>query len=143
MRGVERTRAMLDAMARALPELEVDATRCEAALSGGALATDEVMRRVEAGSPFRAAYREVAAALGESKSFEPPPREKIISRRSSTGGLGNLGLSELKKRVTKSSAWATRERQRFDRAMRKLAGQSLSSSGNSSDRPSTRPPRRP
>lgn len=122
MRGLDRTGAMLEAVTHALPKLGVDPKRCDAALAGGALATDEVMRRVEAGRPFRKAYHEVAAALKDGESFAPPAPARIISRRSSTGGLGNLGLPELKKRIRGSLAWNARERKRFDRAMTKLAG---------------------
>ncbi len=122
MRGLDRTGAMLEAVTHALPKLGVDPKRCEAALAGGALATDEVMRRVETGRPFRTAYREVAAALKEGESFAAPAPARIISRRTSTGGLGNLGLPDLKKRIRQSRAWNARERKRFDRAMTKLAG---------------------
>ena len=122
MRGLDRTRGMLDAMTHALPKLEVDRQRSESALAGGALATDEVMRRVEEGRPFRNAYHEVAAALKQGKSFEAPTTGQIISRRKSTGGLGNLGLPALRARIRKTQSWGTRERKRFDGALRKLAG---------------------
>ncbi|HEY8197622.1 MAG TPA: lyase family protein [Gemmatimonadales bacterium] len=122
MRGLDRTGSMLEAVTHALPKLGVDPKRCEAALAGGALATDEVMRRVEGGRPFRTAYRDVAKALKEGESFDQPARRQIIGRRGSTGGLGNLGLPELKKRIRQSRAWSARERKRFDRAMTKLAG---------------------
>ena len=126
MRGLDRTGAMLEAVTHALPKLEVDSSRCQAALAGGALATDEVMRRVEAGRPFRSAYREVAAALKEGERFDPPADDQIIARRGSTGGLGNLGLPELKTRIRQSRSWNARERKRFDRAMSKLAGRAVS-----------------
>jgi argininosuccinate lyase len=122
MRGLERTGAMLQAVTHAVPRLKVDSKRCRAALAGSALATDEVMRRVEEGRPFRRAYHEVSAALKEGKSFEPPTADQILSRRKSTGGLGNLGLPTLRTRVRKALAWGTRERRRFDSALRKLAG---------------------
>jgi argininosuccinate lyase len=122
MRGLDRTGAMLEAVTHALPKLGVDRKRCEEALAGGALATDEVMRRVEEGRPFRTAYREVAAELKDGESFEPPPGQRIISRRSSTGGLGNLCLPALRARIRKSHTWNARERRRFDRALSKLAG---------------------
>jgi argininosuccinate lyase len=124
MRGLERTAAMLDAVTHALPRLRVDSKRCRAALEGGALATDEVMRRVEAGRPFRVAYQEVARALKEGESFAPPSGDLIVSRRKSTGGLGNLGLPALRSRIRKSQTWGARERTRFDRALRKLVGSS-------------------
>jgi argininosuccinate lyase len=139
MRGLDRTGAMLEAVTHALPKLGVDSKRCHAALAGGAMATDEVMRRVEAGRPFRTAYREVASALKDGESFDPPPPARIISRRSSTGGLGNLGLPELKKRIRQSRSWNARERKRFDRAMSKLAGRTVSPSVRPSARPSVRP----
>ena len=138
MRGLDRTGAMLEAVTHALPKLGVDRKRCQAALAGGALATDEVMRRVESGRPFRSAYREVAAALKDGESFDPPPSDRIISRRSSTGGLGNLGLPALKARIKKSLSWNTRERRRFDGALRKLVGTS-----RPADRLTARPPVRP
>jgi len=131
MRGLDRTRGMLEALTHSLPKLGVDRKKCEGALAGGAMATDEVMRRVEAGRPFRSAYREVAAAVGAGKSFEPPSPKQIIARRGSTGGLGNLGLPELKKRIRSAAFWNQRERNRFDRAMSKLVGGSI--------RPSVRP----
>jgi argininosuccinate lyase len=132
MRGLARTGSMLEAMTLALPLLEVDRERSGAALAGGALATDEVMRRVEAGHPFRTAYREVAGELKDGQGFEPPSSDQIIARRQSTGGLGNLGLPELGARIRKSRSWDARERRRFDHALRKLTG-----------RPPARPPRAP
>src|SRR3954453_3062307 len=62
MRGLDRTEAMLGMMASAIPRLGVDRERSAPGPAGGALATDEVMRRVELGQPFRLAYRAVAAA---------------------------------------------------------------------------------
>jgi len=126
MRGVERTRAMLAVVAHAVPLLRVDRARCAAALEGGALATDEVMRRVEQGRPFRTAYREVAAAIEAGETFPPPSPAKILARRSSTGGLGNLGLRQVRARLRRARAWHSRERSRFDRAIRKLAGRGSS-----------------
>ena len=122
MRGLDRTRGMLDAMTHALPRLEVDRERSEAALQGGALATDEVMRRVEEGRPFRSAYHEVSAALKEGQRFEPPSTGQILSRRKSAGGLGNLGLPAVRARIRKARSWCTRERKRFDGALSKLVG---------------------
>ena len=135
MRGLDRTGAMLEAVTHALPKLGVDRKRCGAALAGGVLATDEVMRRVETGRPFRTAYREVAAALKEGESFGRPEAKQIIARRGSTGGLGNLGLPDLRRRIAKARSWSKGERRRFDGALRKLAGRTA--------RPPVRPSARP
>jgi len=125
MRGVDRTGAMLQVIAGAVPRLGVDRRRCTESLAGGTLATDEVMRRVEAGRPFRLAYREVAAAMARGESFAAPSWSRIISRRKTTGGLGNLGLAEARARLRRARAWASRERRRFDQALRRLAGRAL------------------
>jgi argininosuccinate lyase len=139
IRGLVRTSAMLQAMSHAVPKLEVDRKRASAALAGGTLSTDEVMRRVEEGRPFRSAYREVARALKDGAEFQPPSPALIISRRRATGGLGNLGLPAIRVRIRKAAAWAARESRRFDRAIQKLAGVSALRSVRPSARPSDRP----
>jgi argininosuccinate lyase len=136
MRGLERTEAMLAIIASAVPQLGVDASRCAAALEGGALATDEVMRRVEAGQAFRTAYRAVSAELMGGARFPSPSPRAIISRRRSTGGLGNLGLGLARARLRRASAWQRRERRRFDAAMSRLAGPNLHHAGEPNRRAS-------
>jgi argininosuccinate lyase len=121
-RGVSRTGEMLGMLARAVPLLRVDAARCEAALAGGALATDELMRRVDQGQAFRAAYRDVAAELRRGATFPAPPVRVLLARRRSRGGVGNPGLADARARVRAARRWAARERGRFDRAMKRLAG---------------------
>ncbi len=131
MRGIERTAAMLEALTAAVPRLEVDRARCAAALDGGPLATDEVMRRVEEGLPFRVAYREVKESLARREKFAAPSASRIVARRRSTGGLGDLGLSEARRRLRAARSWNAAKRRSFDRALRKLAGRTAP------------PPRRP
>ncbi len=122
LRGLQRTGELLDMLAHAVPRLDVDRARSAAALAGGALATDEVMRRVEAGRPFRLAYREVAASIKAGECFAAPPPARLAARRRSTGGLGNLGLPAVNARLRAARRWGARERRRFDRAMQALAG---------------------
>jgi argininosuccinate lyase len=122
MRGLDRAEAMLAALGGAVPLLGVDTRRCAEALDGGALATDEVMRRVEAGQPFRSAYRDVKRDLDRGRRFAPPSPAQLVARRRSTGGLGDLGLAEARRRLRAARGWNRRERRRFDQAMRHLAG---------------------
>jgi argininosuccinate lyase len=131
MRGLERTAAMLGVMIHAIPRLDVDRARGAVALEGGALATDEVMRRVEQGRAFRTAYREVATALQAGERFAAPTAAKIVARRSSTGGLGNLGLDLVRARIRRGRTWQRQQRRRFERAMQRLAGRR----GRPSDHP--------
>jgi len=139
MRGLDRTEAMLAIVAHAVPQLGVDRARCAAALEGGALATDEVMRRVEAGQAFRTAYRDVAAELRGGARFRAPTARQIVARRTSAGGLGNLGLDLTRARLRRARTWQARERRRFDGAMSALAGRPF----RPSRRPAVRPSRRP
>jgi argininosuccinate lyase len=120
-RGLDRTAEMLAMTARAVPRLRVDRARALAALAGGVLATDEVMRRVEKGEPFRAAYRAVGARLGEQERAAPPPRD-LIRARTATGSLGNLALAALRSRLRAARRWNRREAARFGRAVARLAG---------------------
>jgi argininosuccinate lyase len=122
MRGLDRTEVMLAALGGAVPLLGVNTRRCAEALDAGALATDEVMRRVEAGQAFRAAYRDVKRELGRGRGFEAPSPARLIARRRSTGGLGDLGLADVRRRLRAARGWNRRERRRFDQAMRRLAG---------------------
>jgi argininosuccinate lyase len=122
MRGVDRLEGMLSMLVVAVPRLGVDAAVGRNILSGGPLATDEVMRRVERGSAFRSAYREVAAAIREGDWWREPSTEEIIGRRRNTGGLGNLGLPLVRSRLRSLRAWAAREQHRFERALEALAG---------------------
>ena len=122
MRGVDRLEGMLSMLAVAVPRLGVEPAIGRTMLSGGPLATDEVMRRVERGSAFRSAYREVAAAIQQGDWSREPSTEEIISRRKSSGGLGNLGLPAVRARLRACRRWANREQRRFDAAMEGLAG---------------------
>jgi hypothetical protein len=116
-------------LAVAVPRLGVDASVGRDILSGGPLATDEVMRRVESGRAFRSAYREVAAAIKEGDWWREPASAEIIGRRRSTGGLGNLGLPAVRARLRACRAWAAREQKRFDGAIDRLAGRGGSRGG--------------
>ncbi len=125
MRGLDRTSEMLVMMAATPERLIVDRARARAALDQGAMATDEVMRRVESGVPFRHAYRDVAKAIQDGESFPLPSQSDLVVRRPATGGLGDLGLPVLRERMMAARRWSGRERRRFERSMDRLAGRSL------------------
>ena len=136
MRGLDRAALMLETVAATLPRLGVDRARGAAALDGGALATDEVMRRVEQGAPFRTAYRAVKDALGRGERFSPPAQTRLVARRGSTGGLGDLGLRDIRVRIRRARTWNTRERRRFSQALRALAGRTAPLPGHAAAPPS-------
>ncbi len=120
MRGVDRTREMLSMLAAVVPHLGVDAERGLAALRGDVLATDEVMRRVMDGVPFRRAYREVAAALTRGEPMPQMTPAAIIAARRSTGAMGNLPIASLRATARSELGWNRGTRRRFDRAITRL-----------------------
>jgi argininosuccinate lyase len=121
-RGLDRTREMLAMMATAVPRLSVDRARAAAGLAGGVLATDEVMRRVEAGEPFRAAYRSVASELRRGEILPAPSLATLAARRRGAGSLGNLDLGPVRARLRDTRRWSARARHRFETAFGHLVG---------------------
>jgi argininosuccinate lyase len=119
-RGVDRTREMLDMLNAALPHIGVDDARGRAALRQEVFATDEVMRRVRTGVPFRRAYRDVAASVkdGEAMPFIDPVA--LAAARTSTGAMGNLGLAALAARLRATRRWRNAESRWFERALAAL-----------------------
>ncbi len=116
MRGLASVQEMLEIVAWAVPQLEVDEARCRGAVGGDLLATDAVFARVRGGVPFRTAYRTVAAEVADGR--EPPEldTEEILVARSSTGNAGNLGLADLDRRLeTVVRRWNARRRAFRDR----------------------------
>ena len=122
LRGLAGTGDMLAIMTRVVPALGVDRERGRRGLDAGVLSTDQVMRRVEAGAPFRAAYREVADALKAGEPMPPVPADAILSRRRSPGGLGDLDLAAPRSVLARERRGNRGRRARFDRAMRRLVG---------------------
>jgi len=119
-RGVDRTREMLTMLDAALPHLGVDAARGFAALRNEVFATDEVMRRVRGGTPFRVAYRDVSAALKRGDAMPVASAAALAAARSSTGAMGNLPLGSLAQRVRRARRWQRSEAGRFERALARL-----------------------
>ena len=126
MRGLDRTREMLAMSARAVGAMEVDQVRARIALAGGPLATDEVIRLVEEGEPFRSAYRRVAGDAARGAQFPVPADRDILARRKALGSPGNPGIPRLKPRLAACRRWGAAERKRFAAAMARLAGRGSS-----------------
>ncbi len=123
MRGLDLVDEMLAMTARAVPALEVDEAACARALGPDLLATDEVCRRVrEDGTPFRVAYREVAAEIADGRMPDVPSEREILAARRHLGGLGRPGIATLRRRIAAARRRVGRERERFDAAMARLAG---------------------
>jgi argininosuccinate lyase len=122
MRGFDTVEEMLAMMTHAVPRLVVERAACVRALTPGMFAADEALRRVRQGQSFRAAYRDVAAEL--RRGIEPPAltARQILAARTSTGGLGNLGLERVARLLTQRRRELERARRGFAAALARLAG---------------------
>ena len=121
-RGIDRTTEMLGMMASAVPRLLVDRVRGARALSGDILATDEVFRRTAAGTPFRTAYRAVAAELKKGAKLPALTPMEILAARKVVGGMGNLALDAARTRIRAARRWNGTARRRWEGALERLAG---------------------
>lgn len=122
LRGIGRTREMLGMLTSAVPALGVDPGRAAAALRPEVFATDEAMRRVRAGQPFREAYRAVANELKQGEGVPVLHGAEVLAHRDSTGGLGNLGIAELRRRLRSLQRTAAGRQRRIARALDRLTG---------------------
>ncbi len=120
LRGLDRTREVLAMLTTAIPRLGVDAARGRARLGGDVLATDEVMRQVREGVPFRRAYRAVADAVKRGDTMPDLTVQQIQAARTAPGNMGQLDLPSLRQRKIAALQWGRRERHRFDHAVARL-----------------------
>lgn len=123
-RGLDRTREMLAMLTTAIPRLKLRPDLGAARLCGEVLATDEVMRRVRSGEPFRRAYREVSAAVKRGEPLPDLTPAALSKARQSSGNIGNPGTAALQDRGKISRMWNGRERRAFERAIGRLTRKS-------------------
>jgi argininosuccinate lyase len=119
-RGLDATAEMLGMLHTAVSRLGVDRTRARAALRNEVFATDEALRRVREGEPFRRAYRDVAARVKRGEQVPEPTAAALLAARRSTGALGNLPLSGLRGRARTGLRWNAAQRRRFAGALERL-----------------------
>ncbi len=120
MEGLDLLGEMLQAAAKALPALEVDREACEGAVGGAILATDEALRRVREGTPFRRAYREVAEIVKEGGEIPSLSPREILEARKYPGGAGAPCLEELDRGLREWSGRIGGRRKAFREALDRL-----------------------
>ena len=118
--GLETFVSMTEIMAKAVPRLRVNESRCLECLDRGTLAVDRVMEEVRMGKPFREAYMEVKEELGSApSSWKVSPRE-VLLRRKGVGEVGNPGLDSLLRRVENKRKRFHKAKEEFYSCIRKL-----------------------
>lgn len=119
MEGVQTARACLRIMAHLVGGLDVNRKALLAGFTPDVFATDRALERVAQGMPFRTAYDEVKAHLGELTFVSPVA---ALRNKKHLGAAGGLDLRLLSARA---SAWrrATAKHQRaFHGAVSRLLG---------------------
>lgn len=90
------------AMRPVLETLKVNRERCRAAIRRATAATDEVYRRVAAGTPFRTAYREVGEDPEGAVQGDPADTWRL---RTHLGAPGRLDLGSDRERLQEARRW--------------------------------------
>lgn len=116
--GMRAAADLASAVARVLDGIEVDRERCRALIGRAIGATDEVYRRVAAGTPFRDAYRAVARDPEGAVSGDPAESWRL---RTHLGAPGALDPGPAKAALAAARERLAERRERVDSAWRLLA----------------------
>jgi argininosuccinate lyase len=95
MRSTISTRRVLEVLAEVLPSIRWNAERMAAETTPELFATAHAIRRVSEGTPFRDAYREIAATIDDGIS-SPSPADALGAYRT-PGTPGNVDIPALRR----------------------------------------------
>jgi len=115
LEGLQSTLDMLAVMSRVLGSLEVDVTRCRAAVQPGAAATDVLYGRVAEGEAFRDAYRAVAgdpAAAVEAAGVEAAETWRLRTHAGAPGALEG-SLAQCREAAASGRRWLEAQQARI------------------------------
>lgn len=118
MQGFETTCLSLNVLNQIIPALEVRQEQCIEAFTSELFATDQVLKLVQEGTPFRDAYS-VIARKPEDVSMQNPI-ENILSK-THLGATGNLGLDINRKRLLEYQKWHGALQQKWQRVQTELS----------------------
>jgi argininosuccinate lyase len=98
LRGIDETLATTRMVPRLVAGLSFDTERMRAAITPECFATDRAVELTAGGTPFREAYKRVAAEIDGLEAGDP---EASLNARTSPGGPGALALDALRARLDK------------------------------------------
>lgn len=107
--GLDSIAATLDVLTRLIPQLQVDAARCQAAMGDELYAAHQAYVLVAQGQSFRDAYREVGAAL-LSGQFQP---DRTALDGSHTGAPQALCLDAARAELAAAEHWIVQRQQQI------------------------------
>ncbi|MFC2049320.1 argininosuccinate lyase [Chlamydiota bacterium] len=118
MQGFEATCLSLKVLSQIIPELEVRQKQCTEAFTSELFATDQVLKLVKEGKPFRDAYSEIAIHP-EDVSMQNPI-ENILSK-THLGATGNLRLDVNRMRLQEYQKWHGALQQKWQHVQTKIS----------------------
>ncbi len=99
MKGAKATLLLVDIMRHMVKGVSIDAQALIKGCKSELYATDEVLKRISEGKPFREVYKEVGMNLESVSLYDPVETIKNRTMIGSTGNLNLLGLqNELKEK---------------------------------------------
>lgn len=118
MAALGLTRSSLRVLTRLARTLRVHRDALQRAFTPAVWATDEVLRRVGEGRPFRTAYAEVKRALATLAL----PEAATARRRLVAGTRREAGVDVIERDLARRGAWFVREERAFRGRVRRLLG---------------------
>ncbi len=119
LHGLRTTIACVRVMKLTVEKLAVDEARLLAAFTPEVFATDEALRLVAEGVPFRDAYRQVAASLDKLRAADP---SQAIAKRTHPGGPANLCLEVADEAIADLGEFLQRRCDAFQKTIKALLG---------------------
>lgn len=117
MENLEVARSSINAAAMLIENLTPQKEYMSRALTSEVFATNKVMDLVLAGMPFREAYNQVGSNISK---LSIGVIDQSLKKSSHIGGIGNLGLDQYIKRLTKEKQIYKTEQKNFLRAIKNL-----------------------
>lgn len=118
MQGFETTCLSLKVLCQIIPQLEVQQKKCTEAFTSELFATDQILKLVKEGAPFRDAYSEIA--MNPEDVSMQNPIANILSK-THLGATGNLGLGVNRVRLREYQKWHDALQQKWQRVQAKLS----------------------
>ncbi|MFT5494994.1 MAG: argininosuccinate lyase [Kiritimatiellia bacterium] len=119
MEGLAITAASVRITARCLADTQVNKQALRDGFSPDVFATDRAIELVGEGMPFRDAYHHVKAHLDELGEIDPV---QAIAKKTHLGTTAGLDFTAYTRQTRAVNAWASKERQAYDRMIARLLG---------------------
>ena len=119
MDGLHTTTGCLAVLRVLVGGLQADRRALKAGFSAAVFATDRALELVAGGMPFRDAYAQVKATLGDLETADPAA---ALAARRHLGAPAGLDLGELRARMGAVTAFAREERKQYYGTVSKLLG---------------------